>query len=461
MKRAVAIVLLFVAVFRVSAVPPQAGPPLTKGEVMNLVKFGMSSADLVKKIKDLGIDFEPTDEYLEALRKAGAQEAVIQALNQARPKALKPLTQEQVGQLVAGGVPSERAAMLVKQRGIDFLADEEYLRSIRLAGADDTLIAALREASNAVTAEVVAATSPEAEVYLDGTLQGRADAQGQLVLKAKPGAHALKVSLKGKRDFEQNVTLAARQTTKIEARLEALAPIPGQVRVSPKDGLKYVWIPPGTFTMGCSPGDNECSGDERPAHQVTITRGFWIGQTPVTVGAYKRFAGATGREMPEAPGFNSGRTNENMPIVNVTWDDAQASCAWAGARLPTEAEWEYAARGGSTEARYGPIDEVAWYRDNSGGQTHDVAQKRANGFGLYDMLGNVWEWVNDWYYEHYYQSSPSQDPQGPARGGNRVLRGGSWVVNPRDVRVSDRFGSLPAGRNFYIGFRCAGEVGSP
>jgi formylglycine-generating enzyme required for sulfatase activity len=236
----------------------------------------------------------------------------------------------------------------------------------------------------------------------------------------------------------------------------------GKLKLNPKDGLKYVWIPPGTFMMGCSTGDTECNDDEKPPHQVTITKGFWLGQTEVTVGAYKRFAAATGRQMPDTPGFNSRWTNENMPIVNVTWNDAHDYCAWAGGRLPTEAEWEYAARGGSTEARYGPIDDVAWYDGNSGGQTHDVAQKRPNGFGLYDMLGNVWEWVNDWYDQNYYQSSPSQDPQGPASGGERVLRGGSWSHLPRLVRVSDRiYIPFPGNRSLNIGFRCGGEVFAP
>jgi formylglycine-generating enzyme required for sulfatase activity len=238
-------------------------------------------------------------------------------------------------------------------------------------------------------------------------------------------------------------------------------PAPGTVKTNPKDGLKYVWIPLGTFMMGCSPGDNECQDDEKPAHQVTITKGFWIGQTPVTADAYKRFAGSTAHQMPPAPDFNNDWTNENMPIVEVSWDDAQAYCGWMGGRLPTEAEWEYAARGGSTEARYGPIDEVAWYHDNSGVQTHDVAQKRSNGFGLYDVLGNVWEWVNDWYDERYYQNTPSQDPQGPGSGGFRVLRGGCWNFSPRVVRVSVREMNYPAFRGNVYGFRCGGEVFPP
>jgi formylglycine-generating enzyme required for sulfatase activity len=254
---------------------------------------------------------------------------------------------------------------------------------------------------------------------------------------------------------------AQQQATIAQARRRDLGPSPGTVRENPKDGLKYVWIPPGTFVRGCSPGDSKCSGDEKPTHQVTITRGFWIGQTPVAVGAYKRFARATGQQMPTAPNFNEGWTNENMPTVNVTWDDAQAYCGWVGGRLPTEAEWEYAARGGSTKARYGPIDEVAWYSNNSGGQTHDVAQKRANGLGLYDMLGNVWEWVNDWYDQNYYQNSPSQDPRGSASRWVRVLRGGSWYVDPWFVRVSYRLRENPTHWNYNFGFRCGGEMFAP
>jgi formylglycine-generating enzyme required for sulfatase activity len=235
----------------------------------------------------------------------------------------------------------------------------------------------------------------------------------------------------------------------------------GTLKLNPKDGLKYVWIPPGTFMMGCSPGDTDCGDDEKPSHQVAITRGFWMGQTPVTVGAYKRFARATGHHMPLAPKFNKRWMNENMPIVNVSWNDATAFCGWARGRLPTEAEWEYAARGGSTEARYGNFDEIAWYDQNSGNQTHDVAQKRANSFGLYDMLGNVWEWVNDWYDQNYYPSSPSQDPSGPAGGQYRVLRAGSRDFDPRDVRVSNRSRFNPAVRLDFFGFRCGGEVFAP
>ncbi len=227
------------------------------------------------------------------------------------------------------------------------------------------------------------------------------------------------------------------------------------VEINAKDGLKYVAIPPGAFMMGCSPGDRDCGHSEKPPHQVTITKGYWMGQTEITVGAYKRFVAATGRETPPAPAFNVGLRNDNLPMVNVSWDDAQAYCTWAGGRLPTEAEWEYAARAGTEEARSGELADVAWYKDNSGGRAHEVAQKRPNAWGLYDVLGNVGEWVEDWHGP--YSSDPATDPRGPSGGEKKVLRGGSWEFGAKDERTSYRNEVHPGSRGDDVGFRCARE----
>jgi formylglycine-generating enzyme required for sulfatase activity len=314
-------------------------------------------------------------------------------------------------------------------------------------------------------AQIVVQTSSNAEVYLDDQYRGRTSPEGRLVIDtARPGKHELRVSSPGKRDFQQTIAVSAGEQLQFAATLGELGPTPGEVRENPKDGLNYVWIAPGTFMMGCSPGDTDCAADEQPSHRVTISKGFWIGQTEVTVGAYKRFAAATGRKKPSAPGFgfNKSWANDTMPIVYVSWNDARDYCTWAGGRLPTEAEWEYAARGGSTEARYGDIDEIAWYAGNSGNQTHEVAQKRANAFGLYDTLGNVWELVNDWYDENYYQHSPSEDPSGPTSGQYLVLRGGSWLNGvPSSFRASYRGRVVPEYPSVDVGFRCAREVDSP
>ena len=337
-------------------------------------------------------------------------------------------------------------------------------------------------------AQIIIETSPNAEVYLDDQFVGRASPQGRLVIaNPKAGDHGLRVSLTGKRDYEAKVTVVAGQETRIEATLEELAPAAGAVKENPKDGLKYVWIPPGSFMMGCSPGDSECSDIEKPSHRVTLSKGFWLGQTEVTVGAYKRFARETGRAMPEEPErgnnpLNPSWGNERMPVVNVSWDDAVAYCRWAGGRLPTEAEWEYAARAGSTEARYGAIDDVAWSADNSGrsridsariwsesqqkywelikanwNTMHEVGQKRRNAWSLYDMLGNVWEWVNDWYDENYYQNSPSQDPSGASSGKHRTVRGGSWM-SPQITCLSLRASDPQDNRYEGLGLRCVREV---
>ena len=218
--------------------------------------------------------------------------------------------------------------------------------------------------------------------------------------------------------------------------------------VNPKDGLTYLWIKPGKFQMGCSPGDEQCFSDEKPAHEVEITQGFWIGQTEVTQGAYSSV-------MKQKPSYFKG---DLRPVETVTWTDAQTYCQAQGLRLPTEAEWEYAARAGSTAARYGDLDQIAWYGKNSGNSTHDARGKLPNAWGLYDMLGNVWEWVADWYDDAYYAKSPARDPAGPATGTQRVLRGGSWSLDPQYVRASYRGGLVPEDRGYVIGFRCAGEL---
>jgi formylglycine-generating enzyme required for sulfatase activity len=242
---------------------------------------------------------------------------------------------------------------------------------------------------------------------------------------------------------------------RVEQKEETVRPAPqppvpqGPARkVNDKDGLTYVWIPAGTFQMGCSQADSECYDDEKPAHEVTITKGFWMGQTPVTQVAYQRVIGSN-------PSHFHG---EELPVETVSWNDAQRYCEKAGMRLPTEAEWEYAARGapGNTPGRYGDVGQIAWYDKNSGSTTHPVAQKLPNKFGLYDMLGNVWEWVSD-FYANKYPDGPQQNPTGAASGQYHSLRGGSWLNLPSYARASDRYGNVPESRDYYIGLRCAGN----
>ena len=222
----------------------------------------------------------------------------------------------------------------------------------------------------------------------------------------------------------------------------------GRIKINPADGLRYVYAPPGEFQMGCSPDDKECDDQDETSHSVQITKGFWIGQTEATQAAYEKIKKAN-------PSRFKG---SDRPVEQVSWNDADGYCKTVGLRLPTEAEWEYAARAGNKQSRYGPIDAVAWYSQNSQASTQPAATKQPNSWGLYDTLGNVWEWTNDWYDPGYYKKSPRMDPQGPDQGDGKVVRGGSWYGNPQNVRVSDRNRNEPSYRSYIIGFRCAGEL---
>jgi sulfatase modifying factor 1 len=194
--------------------------------------------------------------------------------------------------------------------------------------------------------------------------------------------------------------------------------------------------------MGCSPQvDNECTDLEGPPHEVIITRGFWIGQTEVTQEAYQRITGNN----------PSNFQGVKLPVENIHWEEALGYCKSLGGRLPTEAEWEYAALAGTNKSRYGEIAQITWYDSNSGHRTHEVGQKDANAWGLYDTLGNVWEWVADWYAP--YSATVQRDPHGPATSHYRTLRGGAWYDMPRYVRASYRVGVAPR-FSINAGLRC-------
>ncbi len=240
----------------------------------------------------------------------------------------------------------------------------------------------------------------------------------------------------------------------------ARAPRPGDVWESPL-GMEFVWIPAGTFVMGSPDGEAGRDGDERQ-HEVTISQGFWMGRYEVTQGWWEAVMGSNISYFIQC--------GARCPVEGVSWEDVrefirrlnafirQLNAKESGSgyeyRLPSEAEWEYAARAGTTGARYGELDEIAWWSGNSGNRLHPVGLKRPNAWGLHDMLGSVWEWTADWY--GAYPSGAVTDPAGPRTGSGRVDRGGSWNLNgggAGDVRSAYRGYRSPGARHSYIGFR--------
>lgn len=217
--------------------------------------------------------------------------------------------------------------------------------------------------------------------------------------------------------------------------------------------MEFVAIAPGVFMRGCSPGDTRCDPDEHPAHEVRITRPFEIGTYEVTQAQWEAVMGTN-------PSHFTG--DPRRPVERITWHDVQEFLTRLNARddgyryrMPTEAEWEYAARAGRTEANTGSLDDVAWHQGNSGRQTHPVGLKRPNAWGLYDVEGNVYEWTADFY--DNYDEDPLTDPTGPKTGGSRIPRGGSWDSTPVGARLSNRNLYEPSNRDYNIGVRVVRE----
>ncbi len=206
--------------------------------------------------------------------------------------------------------------------------------------------------------------------------------------------------------------------------------------------MEFVKIPSGSFMMG---GDK--SEDEKPIHQVTISNDFYMGKYEVTQAQWKVV-------MSSNPSNFKG---DNLPVENVSWEDAQEFIKKLNAkgegtyRLPTEAEWEYAARSGTTDNYAGNLDAMAWYDKNSDSKSHEVGMKQANAWGLYDMHGNVWEWCEDLY--GAYSSSAQTDPTGEISGSTRLLRGGGWSTGAAGLRSAFRGVNSPSHRNTNLGFR--------
>jgi formylglycine-generating enzyme required for sulfatase activity len=257
----------------------------------------------------------------------------------------------------------------------------------------------------------------------------------------------------------------------------AAEPAAGTTRVLEKAGIVLMYVQGGEYLMGSGDSDTLAETDEKPQHRVYLD-GYWIGQTEVTNAQYRKFIQAGGYSKRDywtddgwswkedlhvaAPGhWEDAEWNQpGFPVVGVSWYEAAVYAKWAGARLPTEAEWESAARGGPKGLGYlyaGGNDpgEVAWYDDNSGQRTHPVGQKKPNELGVYDMSGNALEWCEDWYGNEYYHWSPSENPQGPVSGACRVARGGFWSCNWRSLRCASRVRLNPGIRSL-VGFRVAG-----
>jgi formylglycine-generating enzyme required for sulfatase activity len=261
---------------------------------------------------------------------------------------------------------------------------------------------------------------------------------------------------------------SSKDATSSSASVKPASHITAQAReITGKDGAPMVLVPAGEFTMGSREDDKSAEDNERPAHRVYLDA-FYIDQYEVTTSRYATFFQETGRAAPKYWPEQVLKQHERKPIIGMDWNDAQAYCAWAGKRLPTEAEWEKAARG--TDQSLYP-----WGNEPSSEQRKSFyfeglyegltnvgsVEGGKSPYGSYDMAGSVWEWTADWYDESYYGKSPKGNPQGPSSGKERVLRGGSCNFMPCDGRSAFRFRYPPTSwhmGSITIGFRCAQDV---
>ena len=324
------------------------------------------------------------------------------------------------------------------------------------------------EAPKPIVGEAEITSNPAlADIYIDGKKVGQTP---QLISNLIVGSHSIKLSRKGYVDYTDTITVKERETTSLTATMkkqETPAIAGGSATATSAGNLSFtvkgvtftmVKVEAGTFTMGATEEQGSDAFDrEEPAHQVTLTKDYYIGQTEVTQALWQAVMGSN----------PSNFKGDNLPVEKVSWEDCQTfitklnSLTDSKFRLPTEAEWEYAARGGNKSRGYkysgsNSLNDVAWYTSTTNDSgTKPVATKAPNELGIYDMSGNVWEWCYDWYGS--YSSGAQTDPTGATSGSYRVDRGGCFRSYARGCRVSCRGGSTPAGRSDNRGLRlCLG-----
>jgi formylglycine-generating enzyme required for sulfatase activity/uncharacterized caspase-like protein len=421
--------------------PPAAAQSQANGdtEQVRIEELRRKRDQRAKELAALNRQSITLDEARRQLESLEKQLVVIGAeADAARDSALRQLPPE----LAAQKGPFETTAEYLARRDKAHAAQADVTR--RYAAEFDTAAAPFRRRTD----DLRSRTFPMDRVRIEFSAYD-AD-QSRLTAKIDGEEYLFKVIPQKARSLYDQASLVRVEKTLEGTSLALLDPATGEKflstgfggKINPKDGQKYVWVPPGSFNMGCSPGDSECIANEGPAHKVTISKGFWLGQTEVTQAAWQKVRGSN----------PSSFKGPNRPVEQVKLNEAATYCARIGGRLPTEAEWEYAARGGSAQSRYGQLEQVAWYSPISNNTTYEVARKEPNAFGLYDMLGNVWEWVADWYGE--YPAGSVTDPTGPSSGTEPILRGGAWNYDSRVARASFRFRYVPVSRYVYIGLRC-------
>ncbi len=380
---------------------------------------------------------------------------------------------------------------LIREMKVEGQEIEDMFKNVRIAVKDETNNAQIPWDSSCLTDEFIFAmsctpqTQPDIEVeteYSYGTIKVESNADGKVYVdnnyvcsiisgtiktlkNIRTGSHTVKVKT-DKETKNEYVTVQKNRTSSINFYFTP--------EISLEENL--IFVQGGTFQMGSNEYD-----DEKPVHSVTVND-FYIGKYEVTVAEFNAFINATGHKTDaEKNGYSwiwtgkwekqngvtwkcdvKGKTRPSSeyshPVIHVSWNDANAYCKWKGGRLPTEAEWEYAARGGNKSNNYtysgsNNIGTVAWYNNNSGSKTHKVGTKQPNELGIYDMSGNVWEWCLDWYDSDYYSISPRNNPTGASSGTRRVLRGGGWGYSDYGCRVAIRTDNDPGRSGNPCGFR--------